>query len=52
MTPGYSDFEIRLNSGNTDAWNKIMNILCEFRDHILAEEHTYPSLQAVWAPMA
>ncbi|KAF9059540.1 pyridoxal phosphate-dependent transferase [Rhodocollybia butyracea] len=51
MTPGYSDFEILLNSGNTDAWNKVVNILCEFGDYILVEEHTYPSSQAVWAPM-
>lgn len=51
MTPGYSDFEILLHSGNTDAWNKVVNILCEFGDYILVEEHTYPSSQALWAPM-
>ncbi|KAJ3828925.1 pyridoxal phosphate-dependent transferase [Lentinula raphanica] len=51
MNPAYSDFEILLDSGNTDAWNKVVNILCEFGDYILVEEHTYPSSQAVWAPM-
>ena len=51
MKPAYSDFEILLHSGNTDGWNKVVNILCEFGDYILVEEHTYPSSQAVWAPM-
>jgi aromatic amino acid aminotransferase I len=51
MNPGYSDFEILLSSGSTDAWNKVVNLLCEFGDYILVEEHTYPSSQAVWAPM-
>ncbi|KAE9411327.1 PLP-dependent transferase [Gymnopus androsaceus JB14] len=51
MNPGYSDFDILLNSGNTDAWNKVVNILCEYGDYILVEEYTYPSSQALWAPM-
>ncbi|KAF5341482.1 hypothetical protein D9758_013938 [Tetrapyrgos nigripes] len=49
--PAYSDFEILLNFGNTDAWNKVINILCEPGDPILIEQHTYASAQAVWAPM-
>ncbi|KAJ4485327.1 pyridoxal phosphate-dependent transferase [Lentinula aciculospora] len=51
MVPAYSDFEILLHSGNTDAWNKVVNILCESGDYVLVEEHTYPSAQALWAPM-
>lgn len=51
MKPGYADFSILLHSGSTDGWNKVVNILCEFGDYILVEEHTYPSSQAVWAPM-
>ncbi|KAJ3785392.1 pyridoxal phosphate-dependent transferase [Lentinula aff. detonsa] len=51
MAPAYSDFEILLHSGNTDAWNKVVNILCEYGDYILVEECTYPSAQALWAPM-
>ncbi|KAF5392412.1 hypothetical protein D9757_002328 [Collybiopsis confluens] len=49
--PAYSNFQILLHSGNTDGWNKVVNLLCESGDYILVEEHTYPSAQAVWAPM-
>jgi len=51
LRPAYSDFEVLLHFGNTDAWNKIVNLLCEPGDYILVEEYTYPSAQAVWAPM-
>ncbi|KAL0068926.1 hypothetical protein AAF712_003919 [Marasmius tenuissimus] len=51
LRPGYSDFEILLNFGNTDAWNKVVSLLCEEGDYILVEQHTYPSAQALWAPM-
>ncbi|EIM84645.1 PLP-dependent transferase [Stereum hirsutum FP-91666 SS1] len=46
-----SHYEILLNSGNTDAWNKIVSLLLEPGDSVLVEEHTYPSAQAVWIPM-
>jgi aromatic amino acid aminotransferase I / 2-aminoadipate transaminase len=49
--PAYTDFEILLHFGSTDAWNKVVNLLCEAGDYILVEEHTYTSAQAVWAPM-
>jgi len=49
--PAYSDFQILLNAGNTDAWNKVVRLLCEAGDYILCEEHTYPSAQALWIPM-
>ncbi|KII84829.1 hypothetical protein PLICRDRAFT_167201 [Plicaturopsis crispa FD-325 SS-3] len=51
MQPAYADYEILIHSGNTDGWNKIVNLLCEFGDYILVEAHTYPSAQALWAPM-
>ncbi|KAL0565611.1 hypothetical protein V5O48_016415, partial [Marasmius crinis-equi] len=51
LHPGYLDFEILLHSGNTDAWNKVVSLLCEEEDYILVEQHTYPSAQALWAPM-
>ncbi|KAK7451732.1 hypothetical protein VKT23_012412 [Stygiomarasmius scandens] len=51
LQPAYSDYEILLHFGNTDAWNKVVNLLCEPGDYILVEEYTYPSAQAVWAPM-
>ncbi|KAF9260461.1 PLP-dependent transferase [Marasmius fiardii PR-910] len=51
LRPGFSDFEILLNFGNTDAWSKVVSLLCEYGDYILVEEHTYPSSQALWAPM-
>jgi aromatic amino acid aminotransferase I / 2-aminoadipate transaminase len=49
--PAYSDFEILLNCGNTDGWNKIVGMLCEPGDFILVEQYTYPSAQALWIPM-
>ncbi|KAG7087453.1 hypothetical protein E1B28_013419 [Marasmius oreades] len=51
LRPGFTDFEILLNFGNTDAWSKVVSLLCEQGDYILVEEHTYPSSQALWAPM-
>ena len=49
--PACSDFEILLNFGNTDGWNKIVRMLCEPGDFILVEQYTYPSAQALWIPM-
>jgi len=49
--PAYSDFEVILNSGNTDAWCKVVRLLCEPGDFILCEQYTYPSAQALWIPM-
>jgi aromatic amino acid aminotransferase I len=40
-----------LHGGNTDAWCKVVRLLCEPGDTILCEEHTYPSAQALWIPM-
>ncbi|KIM94765.1 hypothetical protein OIDMADRAFT_172496 [Oidiodendron maius Zn] len=49
--PAYSDFEILLSGGNTDAWKKVVGLLSEQGDKILVEAHTYPSSQALWIPM-
>lgn len=49
--PAREDFEILLNAGNTDGWNKVVGLLCEEGDMILCEEHTYPSAQALWVPL-
>ncbi|RDW63255.1 hypothetical protein BP6252_10800 [Coleophoma cylindrospora] len=49
--PAYQDFEILLNSGNTDGWCKVVRLLCEPGDFVICEQHTYPSAQALWIPM-
>ncbi|ETN36262.1 uncharacterized protein HMPREF1541_08539 [Cyphellophora europaea CBS 101466] len=49
--PAYDDWDVILNSGNTDGWTKVVRLLCENGDYLLCEEQTYPSAQAVWAPM-
>lgn len=48
--PAY-DFEILANSGNTDAWNKVVKTFCERGEYILCEEYTFSSAQTVWIPM-
>lgn len=49
--PARHDFEVLVNSGNTDAWGKIMRLLCEPGELILCEEFTYPTAQATWTPL-
>ena len=49
--PAYNNFDVLLHGGNTDAWKKVVGLLCEPEDYILCEEHTYPSAQALWAPL-
>ncbi|KAF5341467.1 hypothetical protein D9758_013944 [Tetrapyrgos nigripes] len=51
MRPGYADWDLLLNSGSTDGWNKVVGLLCEYGDYIIVEEHTFPSSQSLWAPM-
>jgi aromatic amino acid aminotransferase I len=41
--PAYADWDVLLNVGNTDGWNKIVNMLMEKGDAILVEEWTYPN---------
>ncbi|KIK69891.1 hypothetical protein GYMLUDRAFT_34285 [Collybiopsis luxurians FD-317 M1] len=51
MRPAYADWQVLMHSGNTDGWNKVVNLLCETNDYILVEEHTFSSAQALWAPI-
>ena len=47
--PGYSDWEVMINAGSTDAWSKIVPLLLNKGDGILCEEWTYPSaLSTAW----
>ncbi|KAI1850001.1 hypothetical protein JX266_004380 [Neoarthrinium moseri] len=48
--PAYKDYEILLHPGNTNAWSKVVGLLCEKGDYILCESYTYPSSQALWIP--
>lgn len=45
------DYECLLHPGNTNAWAKIVGLLCEENDFVLVEEFTYPSAQALWIPL-
>ncbi|KAL3474298.1 pyridoxal phosphate-dependent transferase [Aspergillus californicus] len=49
--PAYSNYEIMLHPGNTNAWSKVVGLLCEEGDYILCESYTYPSAQAFWIPL-
>ncbi|KAH8650026.1 pyridoxal phosphate-dependent transferase [Xylariales sp. PMI_506] len=48
--PQYEDVEVLLHPGNTNAWSKVVGLLCEKDDYILCEKFTYPSAQALWIP--
>lgn len=48
--PLYS-YDCLLNPGNTNAWSKVVGLVCEDNDCILVEEFTYPSAQALWIPL-
>jgi aromatic amino acid aminotransferase I len=41
--PAYSDYDILMTCGNTDALYKIFNMLIDPGDFVLVEEFTYPS---------
>lgn len=43
-------YDCILHPGNTNAWAKVVELLCENDDYILVEEFTYPSAQAFWIP--
>lgn len=45
------DYECLLHPGNTNAWAKVVGLLCEESDFVLVEEFTYPSAQALWIPL-
>ncbi|KAK6187986.1 hypothetical protein LQW54_013581 [Pestalotiopsis sp. IQ-011] len=48
--PAYKDYEILMHTGNTNAWAKVVGLLCEKGDYILCESNTYPSSMALWIP--
>jgi aromatic amino acid aminotransferase I len=49
--PARDDFQLLLSSGSTDAWAKVVQLLCEPGDYILVEQFVYPSAQHVYIPM-
>ncbi|GAA5900164.1 hypothetical protein JCM5296_001475 [Sporobolomyces johnsonii] len=51
LQPAYGDYQILMNNGNTDAWTKVVRLLCENDDTVLVEAATFPSAQAMWIPM-
>lgn len=44
-------FDCILHPGNTNAWAKVVGLLCEDDDFIIVEEYTYPSAQAYTIPL-
>ncbi|KAH6691477.1 pyridoxal phosphate-dependent transferase [Plectosphaerella plurivora] len=44
-------YDCILHPGNTNAWAKVVGLLCEDDDYVLVEEYTYPSAQAHWIPL-
>ncbi|KAF4459813.1 Pfs NACHT and Ankyrin domain [Fusarium albosuccineum] len=45
------EYECLLHPGNTNAWSKVVGLLCEDNDCVIVEEFTYPSAQALWIPL-
>jgi aromatic amino acid aminotransferase I len=43
--------KVLLNAGNTDAWAKVVQLLCEPGEYILVEEFVYPSAQHFYIPL-
>lgn len=41
--PQYQDWDVILSAGNTDAFSKVVGLLCNRGDKILVEEWTYPT---------
>lgn len=39
-------YDCILHPGNTNAWAKVVGLLCEDNDFVIVEEYTYPSAQA------
>lgn len=50
FSPGYRCAHLA-HLGCTDAWTKVVRLLCEPGDHILTEQYTFPSSMAVWIPL-
>lgn len=48
--PGYADWDVLLDDGATDGFNKVCNLLVEVGDTILVEEWTYPGAANAYLP--
>lgn len=48
--PAYSDWDVLINCGSTDAWQKIVTLLCERGETVVTDEQIYPSAQAAFIP--
>lgn len=44
-------YDCILHPGNTNAWAKVVGLLCEDDDFVIVEEYTYPSAQAYTIPL-
>lgn len=44
-------YDCILHPGNTNAWAKVVGLLCEDNDFVIVEEYTYPSAQAHTIPL-
>jgi aromatic amino acid aminotransferase I len=44
-------YECLLHPGNTNAWSKVVGLLCEDDDFVVVDEFTYPSAQSLWIPL-
>ncbi|KAJ1953456.1 hypothetical protein EC988_002986 [Linderina pennispora] len=49
--PKYSDWDVVVSSGNTDAFVKALMLFCEHGDTLLVDEWTYPAIMETVAPM-
>ncbi|KPM38474.1 hypothetical protein AK830_g8105 [Neonectria ditissima] len=45
------EYDCILHPGNTNAWSKVVGMLCEDDNFVIVEEFTYPSAQALWIPL-
>ncbi|CDZ98639.1 Aromatic amino acid aminotransferase and related proteins [Phaffia rhodozyma] len=51
VPPAYANWEVLLCDGSTDAFHKVVELLCEKGDGILVESSTYPSALETGWPM-
>ncbi|KAF9364951.1 Aromatic/aminoadipate aminotransferase 1 [Mortierella sp. NVP85] len=49
--PQYQDWDVVISAGNTDAFSKVIPMLCNRGDTILVEEWTYPSAFEMIQPL-
>ncbi|KAG0247644.1 Aromatic/aminoadipate aminotransferase 1 [Mortierella polycephala] len=49
--PKYQDWDVMLSAGNTDAYAKVVAMLCNRGDKILVEEWTYPTALETIEPL-